>query len=285
MERGARPFRPDLDLKRLVSGPLPERFGTFAKRGIELACQIAVVSIHRLPIQDQKTVERPQPERPACESLLLNGQLYAERMEGLAPAVDSQGGEPLAQSTRASEQVDNCNTGFHPSTSKRYSFMADVVNPSVRSAMMSGIRGKDTLPDMVLRKGLFARGVRYRLHDRTLPGCPDIVIKKHRAAIFVHGCFWHAHEGCRFFKLPDQNRQFWQDKLRRNQERDAQSIGRLLEKDWRVAVAWECAIRSDPTFVVEELTAFLTMDLRYLEIGAPNTDLDNGCKSAQLRQG
>ena len=99
--------------------------------------------------------------------------------------------------------------------------MADVVTPAVRSAMMSGIRGKDTQPELVLRRGLFSRGVRFRLHAASLPGRPDLVIHKYKTAVLVHGCFWHAHQDCAYFRIPEGNRRFWVEKLGRNKERDA----------------------------------------------------------------
>jgi DNA mismatch endonuclease (patch repair protein) len=144
--------------------------------------------------------------------------------------------------------------------------MADVVKPAVRSAMMSAIRGKDTRPELVLRRGLFGRGVRFRLHAPTLPGRPDIVIRKRNAAILVHGCFWHAHHGCRFFRVPEGNRQFWVEKLGRNRDRDARAVERLQAAGWRVAVVWECALRTDSEAVLDAVYGFLMGDDRYIEI-------------------
>lgn len=149
--------------------------------------------------------------------------------------------------------------------------------------MMSGIRGKNTLPERMIRKGLFARGVRYRLHDRTLPGRPDIVTRKHRAVIFIHGCFWHAHDGCRFFKLPGQNRKFWKAKLMRNRERDAQAVRRLREGNWRVAIVWECSIRADAISVVDQLHSFLVSDLGFLEFAASNANCTRKRRLARHR--
>ena len=131
--------------------------------------------------------------------------------------------------------------------------MADVVKPEVRSKMMSGIRGKDTQPELVLRKGLFHRGIRFRLHSASLPGRPDLVIKKHRVAILVHGCFWHAHEGCRYFRVPASNRPFWEKKLSQNRIRDGRNLTALQAAGWRAAVVWECAIRADPASVIESV--------------------------------
>lgn len=109
--------------------------------------------------------------------------------------------------------------------------------------MMSGIRGKNTRPELLVRKILFAAGFRFRLHRRDLPGMPDIVLPKYRAAILVHGCFWHMHEGCRYAKLPSSNVRFWRKKLARNRERDQKNIDLLMDAGWRVLVVWECMTR------------------------------------------
>ncbi len=121
--------------------------------------------------------------------------------------------------------------------------MTDVVGPAVRSRMMSGIRGKDTKPEIVIRKALFAAGYRFRLHRRDLPGRPDIVIPGRKIAIFVHGCFWHMHARCKNAKLPSTRPHFWRAKLAGNAERDQVAIGALLAVGWRVLVCWECATR------------------------------------------
>ncbi len=122
--------------------------------------------------------------------------------------------------------------------------------------MMQGIRGKNTKPEVAVRKGLHALGFRFRLHDASLPGRPDIVIKKHRVAVLVHGCFWHGHEGCRYFKLPSTNPSFWKEKIFSNRQRDARQISDLMASGWRVAVVWECRVRTDIDGVLRELAAF-----------------------------
>lgn len=144
--------------------------------------------------------------------------------------------------------------------------MADVVTPAVRSAMMSRIRGKDTQPELLLRRGLFRRGVRFRLHSASLPGRPDLVIRKHNTVILVHGCFWHAHQSCAYFRIPSGNRQFWVDKLGGNRERDARSVENLRTAGWRVAVVWECACRLDGKSVLDVLYDFIVGDAGFLEI-------------------
>ncbi len=109
--------------------------------------------------------------------------------------------------------------------------------------MMSGIRGKDTKPEMLVRKALFAAGFRFRLHRRDLPGVPDIVLSRKKIAIFVHGCFWHRHEGCSNAKLPASRPDFWREKLDRNVLRDKENVEALLDLGWRVLVVWECETR------------------------------------------
>ncbi len=122
--------------------------------------------------------------------------------------------------------------------------MADFLTPAERSMRMSRIRSRDTLPELALRKALFALGFRYRLDDRKLPGRPDIVLPRYKTAIFVHGCFWHRHEGCKIATTPKSNTAFWVDKFRRNVERDARVAGELEAAGWRVFVAWECELGS-----------------------------------------
>ena len=121
--------------------------------------------------------------------------------------------------------------------------MVDIVSPEVRSRMMSGIRGKDTQPEMRIRRLLHGRGFRYRLHDRDLPGAPDLVLTRYRVAIFVHGCYWHRHPGCPYATTPTSRVEFWQRKFDQNVARDRNVIDQLLEADWRVIVVWECGLR------------------------------------------
>ena len=120
--------------------------------------------------------------------------------------------------------------------------MTDVLTTAQRQLNMSRIRGRDTTPEMLIRRGLHARGLRYRLHDRKLPGRPDLVLPKYQAAVFVHGCFWHAH-GCALSKLPATRQDFWQKKLEDNAARDKKAIDALQAEGWHVLVIWECALR------------------------------------------
>lgn len=122
--------------------------------------------------------------------------------------------------------------------------MVDIVDKQTRSRMMAGIRGKNTQPEMLVRKYLHAKGFRYRLHVKKLPGSPDIVLQKYQLAIFVHGCFWHRHKGCRFATTPAQNRDKWLLKFRQNTARDQRQINELIDMGWRVLVVWECALKS-----------------------------------------
>lgn len=108
--------------------------------------------------------------------------------------------------------------------------------------MMSGIRGKNTKPELMIRKALHARGFRYRIHCKDLPGNPDLCLPKYRAAIFVHGCFWHGHD-CHLFKWPKTRPEFWRTKIERNTETDQRAIIRLQDSGWRVGIVWECATK------------------------------------------
>lgn len=108
---------------------------------------------------------------------------------------------------------------------------------------MAGIKGKNTKPEMMVRKALFAHGYRFRLHRKDLPGSPDVVLPGRNLAIFVNGCFWHGHSGCGLAKIPATRPEFWREKLERNKSRDLQSIAALVELGWRVLVVWECFIR------------------------------------------
>ena len=125
--------------------------------------------------------------------------------------------------------------------------MTDVVAPAVRSRMMSGISGKNTKPEMLVRRALFGAGYRFRLHRRDLPGAPDIVLPGCRVAIFVHGCFWHMHPGCKNAKLPSTRPEFWLAKLEGNVARDRLAVEVLLADGWRVLTVWECATRDAAT--------------------------------------
>ncbi|SEO14992.1 very short patch repair endonuclease [Palleronia pelagia] len=121
--------------------------------------------------------------------------------------------------------------------------MVDIVDAETRSRMMAGIKGKNTKPELALRQALHARGFRFRLHSKKVHGRPDLVLPKYRAVVFVHGCFWHRHEGCRYATTPATRSEFWQAKFAANVARDSAVRGALLDEGWRVATIWECALR------------------------------------------
>lgn len=119
----------------------------------------------------------------------------------------------------------------------------DIVDPAVRSRMMSKIRGRDTKPELMVRRYLHARGFRFRLYDKRLPGCPDIVLPRYNVCIFVHGCFWHHHKGCRYAKTPQSRPEFWNRKFEENTRRDHEIRDHLLAMGWRIIVIWECGLK------------------------------------------
>jgi DNA mismatch endonuclease (patch repair protein) len=108
---------------------------------------------------------------------------------------------------------------------------------------MSGIRGKDTRPEMLVRRRIHGLGFRYRLHDKSLPGAPDLVFPKYRTVVFIHGCFWHRHEHCRYATIPESNQEFWLDKFQSNLDRYRDVVHTLETSGWRVVLIWECGIR------------------------------------------
>lgn len=126
--------------------------------------------------------------------------------------------------------------------------------------MMSGIRGKNTKPEMIVRQELFKRGFRYRIHRKDLPGKPDLVFPMYNAAIFVNGCFWHGHD-CKLFKWPKQNQEFWKDKIIGNRNRDQKNVNLLSGQGWRVLTIWECAFRGkridDITVEIDKVVEWL----------------------------
>lgn len=130
--------------------------------------------------------------------------------------------------------------------------MADVLTAEQRRYNMSRIRGRDTRPEMLVRQGLHARGLRFRLHRRDLPGRPDLVFPRYRVAMFVHGCFWHGHN-CPMFTWPRTRREFWQEKITKNRGRDRRTHASLKMRGWRVLTVWECALRGPGRWAVDEV--------------------------------
>ena len=123
--------------------------------------------------------------------------------------------------------------------------MPDVLTPAQRHRCMSHIRSKATKPEIMVRKWLWAHGYRYRLNVKSVPGKPDIVMRKYRTAVFVNGCFWHGHEGCGKFVMPKSNTDFWQAKIERNRTRDTRNYEELMQAGWQVIVIWECNLIKD----------------------------------------
>ncbi|WP_405232526.1 very short patch repair endonuclease [Lentisalinibacter salinarum] len=139
--------------------------------------------------------------------------------------------------------------------------MPDVVDKTTRSRMMSGIRGKNTKPELAIRSGLHQNGFRFRVHDKRLPGKPDIVLPKYNAVILVNGCFWHGHE-CQLFRWPSTRPDFWKAKIEGNRRRDNTQKARLQEMGWRVLTIWECALKGSGAMglesVLEAISIWLT---------------------------
>lgn len=148
--------------------------------------------------------------------------------------------------------------------------MTDIVDQQTRSRMMSGIRGKNTKPELALRRALHARGFRFRLHSGKVHGRPDLVLPKHRAVVFVHGCFWHRHKGCGYATVPATRPEFWRAKFDANVARDRTVRTTLLDGGWRVATVWECALRKPDQVAAsaELLSTWLLSDEDQIEIGA-----------------
>jgi DNA mismatch endonuclease (patch repair protein) len=139
----------------------------------------------------------------------------------------------------------------------------------VRSRMMAGIRGKNTKPELLVRSTLHRRGFRFRLHDKKLPGRPDLVLPKWNAVIFINGCFWHGHD-CYLFKEPKTRPRFWREKIDKNRQRDRQAHIRLLDAGWRVMLIWECALKGRSAMPADRLVTYverwLTSGMQALEI-------------------
>ena len=138
--------------------------------------------------------------------------------------------------------------------------MTDKLTSLQRHNCMSSIHGKNTKPEILVRKGLHARGFRFRLHNKKLPGCPDIVLPKYDVAIMVNGCFWHGHEGCKYFVWPKNNSDFWHKKISDNILRDQRKIQALDLQGWKVIVVWECKIKSDKENTLKNLIKEIKVD-------------------------
>ncbi len=146
--------------------------------------------------------------------------------------------------------------------------MADRHTKEQRRKNMSAVKGKDTKPEMLFRKLIHKAGFRYSLHNSALPGKPDLVLKKYKCAVFIHGCFWHQH-GCPKSKLPQTNEEFWNEKLSKNEERDTRVVDELLDSGWRVLILWECAFQKKKRSlgdILSEFEFFIHSEEPYLEI-------------------
>ncbi|WP_418502558.1 very short patch repair endonuclease [Flagellimonas sp.] len=132
--------------------------------------------------------------------------------------------------------------------------MTDIHTAEIRRKCMSSIPSKNTGPEKFLRSALHRAGLRFRLHDKSLPSSPDIVLRKYRAVIFVHGCYWHSH-GCYKSTIPATRREFWLNKFKTNRERDQRDVKLLLDSDWRVLIVWECALKGKTSMPIEKIAS------------------------------
>lgn len=132
----------------------------------------------------------------------------------------------------------------------------DKLTPEKRSEVMSAVKGVDTSPEIRVRKVLYAKGYRFQLHRKDLPGKPDIVLPKHKLCIFVHGCFWHQHSGCKRATIPDTRRDFWVDKFKATKKRDREAKKKLEQLGWRVCVIWECKTKKPDSLFLELAKCF-----------------------------
>ncbi len=162
--------------------------------------------------------------------------------------------------------------------------MPDVVDQATRSRMMAGIRGKNTQPELLLRRALHARGLRYRLHAKGLPGRPDLVLPSYRAAIQVQGCFWHRHSNCIYCTTPGSNTEFWNAKFKGTISRDKQNFRSLRKAGWRVAIVWECVLSpSNADATAEKVINWLRGGKALAEI--PTKPKRRASKRSKIRRG
>lgn len=163
----------------------------------------------------------------------------------------------------------------------------DKLTKEQRHRCMVAIKGKDTKPELLVRKFLFSRGFRYRLNHPRLPGHPDMVLRKYHTVIFVNGCFWHGHEGCKYFRLPKTNTDFWRKKIERNKERDKEELCRLSAMGWHRITIWECQLKPKVRQQTLESLAY-TLNHIFLEDRKPRTyampDTDNAFTAAEAEE-
>src|SRR5690606_24826420 len=204
-------------------------------------------------------------------------------------------GEALSQSSRAREQIHDIDGFWHKGSelvtrqsripgksriSRGKPDLTDIVDARTRSRMMSAIKGKNTKPELTIRRGLHRRGLRYRLHVKSLPGRPDLVLPRFRAALLINGCFWHKHE-CHIFRWPEKDGDFWRQKLEENAARDARNIAKLREAGWRVLVIWERSVKGRPerdlTEVIDQAEKIIRCTADFGEISRQGAQYQPPC--------
>lgn len=134
--------------------------------------------------------------------------------------------------------------------------MADVHSKEIRSLNMSRIKAKDTKPELIVRRYLHSQGIRFRLHDKNLPGKPDVVLKKYNVVVFINGCFWHGHKNCKYFKIPSTRTDWWKSKIKKNSENDITKQSLIEEQGWKIIVIWSCELKPDK--IADTLICLLT---------------------------
>lgn len=246
--------------KCLLTDFTPDRrllFAQFDKRNFLF--QIVEVGLYvAAPLKC--AIESTSGERLVRTCFFLHGHTNAEGMLVLS----LERGKSFAEAAWAGEEVDYIDFHFRsegPGTGvvayQGLSFdpggRVDVVDKETRSRMMSGIRGKDTTPEILVRKALHRLGFRFALHDRKLPGRPDLVLPRHHAVVFVHGCFWHRHVDCAYCTTPSTRAEFWRKKFESNVERDQRNEQKLRDEGWRVFIVWECGLKHDPDRLLRHL--------------------------------
>ena len=153
--------------------------------------------------------------------------------------------------------------------------MTDVVDSKTRSRMMSGIKGKNTRPELLVRKALFRKGYRYKLHDKNLPGKPDLVFPRYSAVMFINGCFWHGHN-CHLFRWPSTREEFWRNKINRNKEVDRRNYKKLKEEGWWILTVWECALKGKDKLGLDEVVGQVA---HWLEVGTKDREIKGRSRS------
>ena len=159
----------------------------------------------------------------------------------------------------------------------------DRLSPQQRHDCMASVRSKDTKPELIVRKALWNKGFRYRLNDKRLPGHPDLVLRKYRTCIFINGCFWHGHDGCKYYTIPKSNTEFWVTKVTRNRERDKEEQRKLAEMGWHCITVWECELKPKVRTETLEALAYTLNHIWLKDRGArviPYADMEERCLMA-----